>query len=64
MLPRTLGTAKEGLREHAPMDIDWMSIDELAKVMVEASMQIRADELECSEGLGGGARVLNMRNPN
>ena len=64
MLPRTLGTAKEGLREDAPTDIDWMPIDELAEALVEASMRIRADESECSEGRGGGARVINMRNPN
>ena len=64
VVPRTLGTAKEGLREDAPTDIDWMPIDELAEAMVEASLRIRANELECSEGRGGGARVINMRNPN
>ena len=64
ILPRTLGTAEEGRRQDAPTDIDWMPIDELAEVMVESSMGIRANELACGEGRGGGARVLNMRNPN
>lgn len=64
MLPRTLGTFKGGLREDAPTGIDWMPIDELAEAMVKASMRIRAIDLECSEGRGGVARVLSMRNPN